>query len=71
MRPEETKAYREGYDASVRTNSNPKAAPNPYHVGTPDWRAWNLGWNNHYDPVWDSNDGIFQRGATPQREAKC
>lgn len=62
MVPEDTKAYNEGHQASMETNSDPKRAANPYPVGTASWRSWNLGWNSHYDPAWDSNDGIFLRG---------
>lgn len=40
------KAYKEGYKASVKCNSNVTLAQNPYPLNTESWRSWNAGWNS-------------------------
>ena len=49
---QETAAYKEGYSASVEANSNPELIANPYPLNSVEWKAWNCGWNSHYDPNW-------------------
>jgi hypothetical protein len=41
--------YQEGKNASIRCNSNPKLANNPYLKDSQDWRDWNAGWNSDVD----------------------
>ena len=47
-------AFRQGYDASRRFNSDPGRAKNPYEYGTDKFYSWNQGWNSHYDETWDN-----------------
>ena len=47
--PDTLTAYRAGFSESVRTDSNPALCVCPYPEGSPEWRAFNRGWNAH-DP---------------------
>jgi hypothetical protein len=48
------KAFNKGYSESVRTDSEPEKCRCPYKVGSPEGKAFKLGWNSHYDPAWDN-----------------
>ena len=48
------KAFKKGYSESVRTDGEPEKCRCPYRVGSPEARAFALGWNSHYDPAWDN-----------------
>lgn len=52
MMVQDNAAYREGYQASVRTDSQPELAQNPYPPNSLSWQSWNQGWNSHYDSTW-------------------
>jgi len=48
----DSKAYREGYQASERTNSQPSLAKNPYLEHSLSWESWNQGWNGYFNKNW-------------------
>jgi hypothetical protein len=48
-------AFKAGYNESVRTDSDPKLAVNPYPEGSPEWEAFGWGWSEHYDDAWNTD----------------
>ena len=47
--PAHLAAYRAGRAESIRTDSDPALCVCPYAEGSPEWMAFNRGWNSH-DP---------------------
>ena len=41
-------AFRAGRAASVAADSDPSRVENPHPEKSPDWHAWNAGWNSHW-----------------------
>ncbi len=50
---QEITAYQAGYQASIDADGEPAKAPaHPYEVDSPEWHAYNHGWNSHYEARW-------------------